>query len=49
MSFSPVDDVVTVVGSAYFQPVADLVQNLLCKDPGGPFPGGSGVRENGAG
>lgn len=47
MSSSPPDDVVTIVGSAYFQPIADLVQNLLRKEPGGPFPGGSGVRENG--
>lgn len=47
MSSSPIDDVVTVIGSAYFQPIADLVQNLLHKEPGGPFPGGSGVRENG--
>ena len=47
MSSSSADDVVTVVGSAYFQPIADLLQNLLRKAPGGPFPGGSGVRENG--
>ena len=47
MSSSPSDDVVTVVGSAYFQPIADLVQNLLRVKAGGPFPGGSGVRENG--
>lgn len=42
-----VPDVVTVVGSAYFQPIADLVQNLLRKPPGGPFPAGTGDRENG--
>ncbi|WMJ08421.1 hypothetical protein [Nitrosomonas sp. sh817] len=47
MPSSPLNDVVTVVGSAYYQPIADLVQNLLRKKPGGPFPGGSGVRENG--
>ena len=47
MSSLAPDDVVTVVASAYFQPIADLVQNLLWKEPGGPFPGGSGVRENG--
>ena len=46
-SSSPDDDVITVVGSAYFQPIADLVQNLLREEPGGPFPGDSGVRENG--
>lgn len=47
MSSPAADDVVTVVASAYFQPIADLIQNLLRKEPGGPFPGGSGVRENG--
>lgn len=47
MSTTSADDVVTVIGSAYLQPIADLLQNLLRKDPGGPFPGGSGVRENG--
>lgn len=47
MSTSPSDDVVTVVGGAYFQPISDLIQNLLRQPPGGPFPGGSGVRENG--
>lgn len=47
MSSPAADDVVTVVASAYFQPIADLIQNLLRREPGGPFPGGSGVRENG--
>lgn len=47
MSSPIVPDVVTVVGSAYFQPIADLVQNLLRKPPGGPFPAGTGDRENG--
>ena len=47
MSSPAAGDVVTVVASAYFQPIADLIQNLLRKEPGGPFPGGSGVRENG--
>lgn len=47
MPTSPADDLVTVIASAYFQPIADLVQNLLLREPGGPFPGGSGVRENG--
>ncbi|MBF6651122.1 hypothetical protein [Methylobacter sp. BlB1] len=47
MSSSSSDDVVTVVGTAYFQPIADLLQNLLRREPGGPFPGGSGVHENG--
>ena len=47
MSSPAIPDIVTVVGSAYFQPISDLVQNLLRKPPGGPFPAGMGVRENG--
>ena len=47
MSSPAIPDIVTVVGSAYFQPIADLVQNLLRRPPGGPFPAGMGVRENG--
>lgn len=47
MSSPAVPDAVTVVGSAYFQPIADLVQNLLRKPPGGPFPTGTGAHENG--
>lgn len=47
MSIPAVPDVITVVGSAYFQPIADLVDKLLKRPLPAPFPAGSGEYENG--
>lgn len=42
-----IPDVITVVGSAYFQPIADLVDKLLKRPLPPAFPAGSGDHENG--
>lgn len=47
MTTSAIRDVITVVGSAYFQPIADLIDKLLKRPQPPAFPSGSGERENG--
>lgn len=46
--FSPaIPDLVTVVGSAYFQPIADLIWNLTRRAAPAIYPSGTSHRENG--
>ena len=47
MSSPAITDLVTVVGSAYFQPIADLVGNLRRRPAPDPDPSGTSHRENG--
>lgn len=47
MTSSAIPDVITVVGSAYFQPIADLIDKLLKRPQPPTFPAGSGDHENG--
>ncbi len=42
-----IPDVITVVGSAYFQPISDLVENLLKRPQPDHYPVGTSHRENG--
>ena len=42
-----IPDIVTVVGSSYFQPIADLIEMLLKTPQPAPGPAGAGWRENG--
>lgn len=42
-----IPDVITVVGSAYFQPISDLVENLLKRPKPDQYPAGTSHRENG--
>lgn len=47
MTSSAIPDVITVVGSAYFQPIADVIDKLLKRPQLPAFPAGSGDHENG--
>lgn len=47
MSKPAIPDVISVVGSAYMQPIADLLEKLLKEPAAGHGPGGSGLHENG--
>jgi len=42
-----VPDVITIVGSSYFQPIADLIERLLKRPAPDPGPSGTGDWENG--
>lgn len=44
---SRISDVITVVGSAYQQPIADLLDKLLKRPPPAANPAGTNMRENG--
>lgn len=44
---SVTNDLITVVGTSYFQPIADLIENLLKKTAPAPHPMGTSCRENG--
>ena len=46
-SSSAISDVITVVGSAYFQPIADLIETLLSRPAPAAYPAGTSGRENG--
>ena len=47
MTTPAVPDVITIVGSSYFQPIADLVERLLKRPVSAPGPSGTGHWENG--
>lgn len=47
MSSPAISDLITVVGSAYFQPIADLIENMVRKPAPDPYPAGTSHRENG--
>jgi hypothetical protein len=47
MTRPAIPDVITVVASAYFQPIADLVDKLLSKPTSKEGPGGVSMHENG--
>lgn len=47
MSAPAIPDLITIVGSAYFQPIADLIENLLRKPAPGLYAAGTSNRENG--
>lgn len=47
MTLPAILDQITVVGSAYFQPIADLVEKLLRRTAPEPYPAGTSLRENG--
>lgn len=47
MSFPAIPDIISVVGSAYFQPIADLIDRLTAKPPSEVTAVGSGIHENG--
>ncbi|MBX9893864.1 MAG: hypothetical protein K2Y09_01595 [Nitrosomonas sp.] len=47
MSSPAIPDLVTVVGSAYFQPIADLVESLTRRDAPNLYASGTSQRENG--
>jgi hypothetical protein len=47
MSRPAIPDVISVIGSAYLQPIADLLENLLDKPISGKGPAGSSMHENG--
>jgi hypothetical protein len=47
MSNQAVPDIISVVGSAYLQPIADLLEKLLSEPPAGQGVAGSGLHENG--
>lgn len=42
-----IPDLITVVGSSYFQPIADLVEILIKRPAPDPYPAGTSSRENG--
>ena len=42
-----IPDVITVVGSAYFQPIADMIESLLRRPAPATYPAGTSHRENG--
>lgn len=42
-----IPDIITVVGSSYFQPIADLVESLIRRPAPDPYPTGTSSRENG--
>lgn len=43
----PMDDQITIVGSSYFQPIADLIEKLASHPMPVPGPAGTSRRENG--
>lgn len=48
MSKPPVtNDLITIVGTCYFQPIADLIENLFKSKAPTPHPMGTSCRENG--
>lgn len=47
MSPSAIPDVITIVGSAYLQPIADLLEKLLKRPLSGVGPAGTSMHENG--
>lgn len=47
MSSSAIPDVITVVGNAYLQPIADLLDRLLKRPTSGAGPAGASEHENG--
>jgi hypothetical protein len=47
VSTPAIPDVITVVGSAYLQPISDLLEKLLNRPISGDGPGGASVHENG--
>lgn len=47
MSRPAIPDVITIVGSAYLQPIADLLDRLLKRSVSGVGPGGTSMHENG--
>lgn len=47
MTAPAVPDVITSVGSSYFQPISDLVERLLKRPHPFPGPAGAGDWENG--
>lgn len=47
MTSSAVPDVITIIGTAYLQPIADLLEKLLKKPISGVGPGGTSGHENG--
>jgi hypothetical protein len=47
MPKSAIPDLITVVGTSYFQPIADLVENLLREKTPAPNAAGTSSRENG--
>lgn len=47
MTFQAIPDIITVIGSAYFQPIANLIEELLSTDASDPSPMGTSYRENG--
>lgn len=47
MTSTAVPDIITVVGTSYFQPVADLIDKLLSKPAPGVYAAGTSSRENG--
>lgn len=47
MTHPAIQDVISVIGSAYLQPIADLTETLLARSISGEGPAGSGIHENG--
>lgn len=47
MTAPTIPDVITIVGTAYFQPISDLVERLLTRSVSEPGPAGAGHHENG--
>ena len=47
MSQAAIPDLITIVGSSYFQPIADLTDNLLKNTAPAPYAAGTSSRENG--
>jgi len=47
MSRPAIPEIISVIGSAYLQPIADLLENLLDKPISGKGPAGSSMHENG--
>lgn len=47
MSLPAIPDIITIVGSSYFQPISDLIELLLRKPAPGVYPAGTSNRENG--
>lgn len=45
--FMPMDDQITIVGSSYFQPIADLIEKLVSHPFPSPGPAGTSHRESG--
>lgn len=47
MSLSAVPDIITIIGTSYFQPIADLIERMLARPPAADNTTGSGHFENG--